>query len=121
VRVRAGRVRPRLVIDLKRVDGLRSEISASDSSLRIGALTRMGDIITDDRIRRHFPALAEAAGVVGSVQIRNRATLPATSATLLPPPIPPPPSSSMTPWPNLAGLHAAAASPSHRVAALRNR
>jgi carbon-monoxide dehydrogenase medium subunit len=26
-------------------------------------------------VRRHFPALAEAAAVVGSVQIRNRATL----------------------------------------------
>ena len=26
-------------------------------------------------MRRHFPALAEAAEVVGSVQIRNRATL----------------------------------------------
>jgi carbon-monoxide dehydrogenase medium subunit len=31
--------------------------------------------MADDRIRRHFPALVEAASVVGSVQIRNRATL----------------------------------------------
>ncbi|MFH0750265.1 MAG: FAD binding domain-containing protein, partial [Chloroflexota bacterium] len=29
----------------------------------------------DERVRRHFPALVEAAAVVGSVQIRNRATL----------------------------------------------
>ena len=35
----------------------------------------MTDIIADLRIRRHFPALVEAAAVVGSVQIRNRATL----------------------------------------------
>ena len=35
----------------------------------------MTDIAADERIRRDFPALAEAAAVVGSVQIRNRATL----------------------------------------------
>ena len=37
--------------------------------------TVMTDIAADTRIRAHFPALAEAAAVVGSVQIRNRATL----------------------------------------------
>ncbi len=35
----------------------------------------MTDIAADPRVRRHFRALAEAAAVVGSVQIRNRATL----------------------------------------------
>ena len=35
----------------------------------------MTDIAEDPLVRRHFPALAEAAAVVGSVQIRNRATL----------------------------------------------
>ena len=35
----------------------------------------MTDIAADERIRRDFEALAEAAAVVGAVQIRNRATL----------------------------------------------
>ena len=35
----------------------------------------MTDIAADARVRRDFPALAEAAAVVGSAQIRNRATL----------------------------------------------
>ena len=35
----------------------------------------MTDIADDPRIRRDYAALAEAAAVVGSVQIRNRATL----------------------------------------------
>ncbi len=35
----------------------------------------MTDIAEDARLRRHFPALVEAIGVVGSIQIRNRATL----------------------------------------------
>jgi len=41
----------------------------------IGATTVMTDIAADARVRRHFTALAEAAAVVGSVQVRNRATL----------------------------------------------
>jgi carbon-monoxide dehydrogenase medium subunit len=35
----------------------------------------MADLLDDERIRKHFPALVEAAKVVGSVQIRHRATL----------------------------------------------
>ena len=75
VRMRAGRMLPRVVIDLKRVSSLRSDIVEIDSCLRIGARAVMADVIADTRIQRLFPALVEAAGVVGSVQIRNRATL----------------------------------------------
>ena len=35
----------------------------------------MTDVIDNKQLREHFPALIEAALVVGSVQIRNRATL----------------------------------------------
>jgi CO/xanthine dehydrogenase FAD-binding subunit len=45
------------------------------AALRIGARALMADIAADRRVRRHFPALVDAARVVGSVQIRNRATL----------------------------------------------
>lgn len=75
VRLRAGRTPPRMVIDLKRVNGLRADIEAFDTHLRIGARATMSSLIADEGIRRHFPALVEAASVVGSVQIRNRATL----------------------------------------------
>ena len=43
--------------------------------MTIGATTVMADIAASELVRRHFAALAEAAAVVGSVQIRNRATL----------------------------------------------
>jgi CO/xanthine dehydrogenase FAD-binding subunit len=75
VRLRMGHLRPRVVIDLKQVSALRSDIVESGRVLRIGALAVMRDIIRDPKVRRHFPALVEAARVVGSVQIRNRATL----------------------------------------------
>src|SRR5215472_6085594 len=79
VGLRSGRVRPSIVIDLKRIPTLRSDVietrAGGSPCLRVGARTVMTDIIRDQRVRRHFPALVEAAGVVGSVQIRNRATL----------------------------------------------
>ena len=75
VRLRSGHTRPAVVVDLKRVAGLTSDVTEADGALRIGARAVMTDLIADERIRRDYPALVEAASVVGSVQIRNRATL----------------------------------------------
>lgn len=75
IRLRDGTVRPRVVIDVKGIAELDGEIREADGYLRIGATTVMTDIAADERIRRDHRALAEAAAVVGAVQIRNRATL----------------------------------------------
>jgi CO/xanthine dehydrogenase FAD-binding subunit len=75
IRLRDGSLRPSVVIDVKRIGELESTICERDGHLAIGATTVMTDVIADERVRRHFPALAEAAAVVGSVQIRNRATV----------------------------------------------
>jgi len=75
VRLRAGDMLPRVVIDLKRVHALGPEIVEHGSCLRVGARTVMADLIDDHRVQSHFPALVEAARAVGSPQIRNRATL----------------------------------------------
>jgi carbon-monoxide dehydrogenase medium subunit len=75
IRLRDGTIQPRVVVDVKGIGELDGEIRDADGHLRIGALTVMTDIAADERIRRDHQALAEAASVVGSVQIRNRATL----------------------------------------------
>ncbi len=75
IRLRDGTVRPALVVDLKRIPELRPSIHEADGRLVISATTVMTEIAADERIRRRFTALAESAAVVGSVQIRNRATL----------------------------------------------
>jgi carbon-monoxide dehydrogenase medium subunit len=75
IRLRDGTARPSLVIDVKRIADLDPAIREVDGRLVIGATTVMTEIADDERIRRRFTALAEAAAVVGSVQIRNRATL----------------------------------------------
>jgi CO/xanthine dehydrogenase FAD-binding subunit len=68
---------PKVIIDLKRIDELAPSIVEKDGYLSISASTVMADIVADERVQRFFPALAEAADVVGSIQIRNRATLAA--------------------------------------------
>ncbi len=75
IRLRDGTARPAVVIDVKQIAELRPAIREENGRLVISAGTVMTDVASDDRVRRSFPALAEAAAVVGSVQIRNRATL----------------------------------------------
>ncbi len=75
VRLRMGHMRPSVVIDLKDVAALPRGITQVDSHLRVGARAVMTDLLADARVARSFPALAEAAAVVGSIQIRNRATV----------------------------------------------
>jgi carbon-monoxide dehydrogenase medium subunit len=75
VRLRRGHIRPSVVVDIKGVRALNSEIVAVDNCLRFGARVTMTTVINNSDAWRYFPALIEAASVVGSVQIRNRATL----------------------------------------------
>jgi CO/xanthine dehydrogenase FAD-binding subunit len=75
IRLRDGSVAPSLVVDVKRIPELAPGIRAVGDRLVIGATTVMTDIAAHPVIRREVTALAEAAAVVGSAQIRNRATL----------------------------------------------
>jgi len=68
---------PKVIIDLKQIDELAPAIVDKEGFLAISASTVMADIGANEQVRRFFPALAEAADVVGSIQIRNRATLAA--------------------------------------------
>lgn len=73
--LRSETIRPAVVIDLKRIAELRPAIDEDGGVVTVSAATVMADLAGDDRVRRHYPALVEAADAVGSVQIRNRATL----------------------------------------------
>lgn len=75
VGLRNGRVAPRVIVDLKRIGGLEPVITEREGRISISALAPLTGIIADRLIQGRFPALVEAASTVGSVQIRNRATL----------------------------------------------
>ena len=75
VGLRHGEIAPRMVIDVKRTVDLPPTISQADGWLTISATAVLSDVLRHEAVRLHFPALAESVGVVGSIQIRNRATL----------------------------------------------
>jgi carbon-monoxide dehydrogenase medium subunit len=75
VALRSGAIAPQVVVDVKRVAELAPGVTMDGVRLRIGATTVMADVERDQRVRAAFPALADAAATVGSVQIRNRATV----------------------------------------------
>jgi carbon-monoxide dehydrogenase medium subunit len=75
---------PKYVVDLKRIPGLAGIRENSDSTITIGALTTMREIEISPLITRKFPFLAQSAAEVGSIQIRNRATVGGNMANATP-------------------------------------
>jgi CO/xanthine dehydrogenase FAD-binding subunit len=76
VGLRDESIHPAVVVDLKWVEDFAGETISSDGDIiRFGALATMSQIERSEVVLAELPALAEAARVVGSVQIRNRATL----------------------------------------------
>lgn len=65
---------PRYLIDLGHVPGL-SGVRIDGETLAIGALTVHADVATLELVRQRLPGLAEAAAVIGDVQVRNRGTI----------------------------------------------
>lgn len=66
---------PAALIDLKKLSVLRGISYDGSSGLRIGALATHSEILTHRDIAGHYPVLAQAAGTIGSVQVRNKGTV----------------------------------------------
>jgi carbon-monoxide dehydrogenase medium subunit len=75
---------PKYIVDLKRVPGLVGIRENNDGSITIGALTTMYAIETSPVIQKKYPFLAQSAAEVGSIQIRNRATIGGNMANATP-------------------------------------
>jgi len=75
---------PKYIVDLKRVPGLSGIRENSDGSVTLGALTTMYEIEKSPLIRNKYPFLAQSAAEVGSIQIRNRATIGGNMANATP-------------------------------------
>jgi len=65
---------PRTLVSLRHIQSL-SSIELSHSGSRLGACLTLSDIAGDPRFRNGLRALAEAASLVATPQIRNMATL----------------------------------------------
>jgi len=65
---------PDVLVNIKAIPDL-AYIKEENGVLKIGALTRLSDIETSELIKTKYSILAETAGVVGSPQVRNMATI----------------------------------------------
>jgi carbon-monoxide dehydrogenase medium subunit len=63
------------LISLDKVSSLKEISFSPEKGLSLGSAVRIIDVVNSSVAREHFPALATAAGKLGSWQIRNRATL----------------------------------------------
>jgi 4-hydroxybenzoyl-CoA reductase subunit beta len=73
--LKQGVIHPLKVINLKGIPGLSEVRFDPQEGLTLCSLCTLSDLNTFPLIRERFPVLAEAAGLVGSPQIRNMATL----------------------------------------------
>ena len=65
---------PEFLIDIGRIPEL-SYVKEDSSKIRIGALTTHHTIETSGPIQRELTALADAAGLIGDIQVRNKGTI----------------------------------------------
>lgn len=72
--LRQGLIAPEVLVSLKRIPELRS-ISSSSEGMRIGAMVTQAELERSEPVREQYTALAEAASVVASVQVRNQGTI----------------------------------------------
>jgi len=73
--LRDGVFEARKVVSLARIDELRGLSVAPDGELRIGALATIAEIAAHPAVAGKFAALAQAASLVASPQLRNQGTI----------------------------------------------
>lgn len=66
---------PQSVISLQKIPGLAGITTESDNSISVGAMTSVRAVELSADIHQHHTALAEGAAEIGSIQIRNLATI----------------------------------------------
>jgi xanthine dehydrogenase YagS FAD-binding subunit len=66
---------PRRVVNLKAIKELRGIVFKPDTELRLGAMVTFEELMENADVRRHYPALIQAAEGVTSPQIRSLGTV----------------------------------------------
>lgn len=74
VQMRSGRTSPSAIVDLKRIASL-TGIRRHGQGFAIGAATPCTALKADKALLAAWPGVVEAANLIGSVQVRNRATI----------------------------------------------
>ena len=74
LQMKDGSERPKHVVNIKKIPGL-SGVKETTEGLWIGALTKISELEKSGVIKEKLPVLHEAVSVIGSIQVRNLATV----------------------------------------------
>ena len=75
VQIKNGLAAPESLVSLADLPELRGVEITDDGALRIGAASAISDVIASSALQSFQPALSRALSLIGSMQIRNRATV----------------------------------------------
>lgn len=84
VQMKHGLTCPDLIVDVKRIPELNRLEWSEGNGLNIGAAVPLGKLVTYAPLKDRFGMLTEACSMIGSTQIRNRATLGGNVCTAAP-------------------------------------
>ena len=74
VRMKMGSIEPDLVVDIKRIESLRT-LKVAAAGVQIGAAVPAVRLGESDKLRSLWPGVVEAANLIGSDQIQGRCTI----------------------------------------------
>ena len=74
VRMKMGSIEPDLVVDIKRIESLRT-LKVAEAGVQIGAAVPAVRLGESDKLRSLWPGVVEAANLIGSDQIQGRCTV----------------------------------------------
>lgn len=74
VQLRAGRMQPAVIVDIKRIPDLKA-VRSEAGGLRVGAAVAGAELADHPEVRKHWPGVFEAARLIGSTQVQGRASL----------------------------------------------
>ncbi len=75
IRMRDGFMKPKFLLDVKGLEGMRDLHFDRQRGLVVGAAVTMNQLAAFPEVQAHYPLLAEACSSVAGYQIRNRATV----------------------------------------------
>lgn len=74
LQMRAGRVEPELLVDIKSIPELTS-IVAENGGFRLGAAVPCMELVEHDPLARAWPGVIDGVRLIGSIQVKGRATV----------------------------------------------
>ncbi|MGZ8266879.1 MAG: FAD binding domain-containing protein [Burkholderiales bacterium] len=74
VQMHAGRIDPGLLVDVKGIPEMTS-IVVDNGAFRFGAATNAMELVEHEAFARAWPGVAEAVQLIGSIQVKGRATV----------------------------------------------